>query len=133
LASEADALEVVLLAASTPLRAETVVVLLDDTHAGTTCFVVSGTDDPDDVVDVARFVSELAERSDAVHAVVLASMRPTPLPAEPARSDLDRWLELLDAFDEVGVELIDWFTIGDDVTSLRRAVGMPLLWRRGPA
>jgi len=64
------------LAISRPLRSETVVFLADDSHLGHTCFIVSGTSAVDDVLDVAALVVEVAERSPAVHAVVLATVRP---------------------------------------------------------
>ena len=80
------------------------------------CFVVSGTTAPDDVLDVAALVAEVAARSPEVHAVVLATLRPARLPvrAPVGRRDDDvaRWLVLLDLFDEVGVELLDWFVVG---------------------
>jgi hypothetical protein len=113
LASAADVLDAVLVAASDPPEPETLVLLLDDGHVGHTCFVVSSTERPEDVLDVAHLVAELAERSTVVHAVVLASVRPE----DPG--DSDRWLELLDLFDAVDVELLDWFVIVE-----RRAVSM---------
>ncbi len=131
-----QALDVVRLAASEPRRPETVALLLDDGHVGRTCFVVDGTTNPDDVVEVARLVAEVAEREAVVHAVVLASIRlGVPAPDERGhdgarRDDLDRWLELLDLFDDIGVELLDWYVVaGGQSMSLRSATGMPTLWR----
>jgi hypothetical protein len=76
-------------------------------------------------------VVEVADRSPAVHAVVLATVRPAADPtAAPERSDLDRGLELLELFEEGGLELLDWFVIGPDgPSSLREQSGLPLLWR----
>ena len=133
LTSYDDALDVVLLAASDPPQAETLVLLLDDGHAGTTCFAVTGTEAPDDVLDVARLVAELAEGQPSVHAAFLASVRPASRPgllAGEGRGDLDRWLELLDLFDAVAVELLDWVVVaGGRAASVRTRTGMPSLWR----
>ena len=137
-------LQLVDLAISRPLRPETVVLLADDAHLGHTCFIVSGTSCVDDVLDVAALVAEVAERSPAVHAVVLATVRPAEPIGVSERSDLDRGLELLELFEDAGVELLDWFVIGPEgSSSLREQTGLPLLWRgdaelllsprRGPA
>jgi len=125
------ALQLVDLAVSRPLRSETVVFLADDAHLGHTCFMVSGTSAADDVLDVAALVVEVAERSPAVHAVVLATVRPTE-PIASGRSDLDRGLELLELCEAAGLELLDWFVVSPDgASSLREASGLPLLWRGG--
>jgi hypothetical protein len=125
------ALQLVDLAVSRPLRSETVVFLADDAHLGHTCFTVSGTSAADDVLDVAALVVEVAERSPAVHAVVLATVRPTG-PIASGRSDLDRGLELLELFEAAGLELLDWFVVSPDgASSLREAAGLPQLWRGG--
>ena len=125
------ALQLVDLAINRPLRSETVVFLADDAHLGHTCFIVSGTSAADDVLDVAALVVEVAERSPAVHAVVLATVRPTE-PIASARSDLDRGLELLELCEAAGLELLDWFVVSPDgASSLREESGLPLLWRAG--
>ena len=125
------ALQLVDLAVSRPLRSETVIFLADDAHLGHTCFVVSGTSAADDVLDVAALVVEVAERSPAVHAVVLATVRPVE-PIASGRSDLDRGLELLELFEAGGLELLDWFVISPDgASSLREGTGLPPLWRGG--
>jgi hypothetical protein len=132
LLSAADALDVVSLATHWPPRDETIVLLLDAELTGRTCVIVDGTGRADDVLDVAHVVLEVATRDVDVHAAVLASVRvgePEDGPAASSRSDVDRWLELLDAFDDAGVELLDWFTVLDDQPeSLRSATGMPSLW-----
>ena len=120
------ALQLVDLAISRPLRPETVVFLADDAHLGHTCFIVSGTSGVDDVLDVAALVVEVAERSPAVHAVVLATVRPAEPHRPSERSDLDRGLELLELFEAAGLELLDWFVIGPDgASSLREGTGLP--------
>jgi hypothetical protein len=134
LAGADDALDVVRLAASDPPEPETVVLMLDDAHVGHVCFVVNGTRHPDDVLDVAHLVGELADSSTSVQAVVLASLR-VEHPADHSADhpdDTDRWLEMLDLFDARGVELLDWFVIAHGKTrSMRDMTGMPSAWR-GP-
>jgi hypothetical protein len=130
LTDEVATLQLLDLAISRPHRSETVVVLADDAHLGHTCFIVSGTSAADDVLDIAALVLEVAERSPAVHAVVLATVRPAEPYTALERSDRDRGLELLELFEEGGLELLDWFVIGPDgPSSLREQSGLPLLWR----
>ena len=129
------ALAIVRLAASDPPRPETVVLFLDDAHLGHGCCIVSGTTAPDDVLDVAALATEVAGRSPDVHAVVLATIRDRPAagagPGVGLDDDVVRWLVLLDLFDEIGVELLDWFVLGpgSEVLSLRAHTGLPPLWR----
>jgi hypothetical protein len=132
LLTAADALDVVSLATHWPPRDETIVLLLDAELTGRTCMIVDGTGRADDILDVAHVVLEVATRELDVHAAVLATVRASlaadPM-AEGSRSDVDRWLELLDAFDDGGVELLDWFIVIDDrAESVRTATGMPSLW-----
>ena len=126
------ALAVVRLAASDPPRAETVVLFLDNAHVGRGCCIVSGTSAPDDILDVGALAAEVAGRSPNLHAVILATVRPDHGPVSsaggspddarrdgdarrhgdaPAR-DVARWRTLLELFDEVAVELLDWFVVG---------------------
>jgi hypothetical protein len=132
LLTAADALDVVSLATHWPARDETIVLLLDAELIGRTCMIVDGTERADDILDVAHVVLEVATREVDVHAAVLATVRVSPPgdpPAERSRSDIDRWLELLDAFDDAGVELLDWFIVVEDrAESVRTATGMPWLW-----
>src|SRR5262245_40526553 len=104
LSDAADALDLVDLVVDRPLRPETLVVLVDDAHWAHTCFVVSGTASPDAVTDIASLVVELAEREPTIHAVLMASVRPSWVDGSP-RTDLDRGLELLDLFERAEVEL----------------------------
>jgi hypothetical protein len=116
------------IARSRPGEPETVALLLDDQLVGITCVIVDGTAQPDDVLDVARLVAEVAEQDPVTHVAVMASVRVQEPPATD-RTDADRWLELLDLFDDVGVALYDWFVVtGDRAESLRTATGMPQLW-----
>src|SRR4051812_45887331 len=115
-----EALTVARRVTSRPARPETVALLLDDCCVCRACVVVEGTTEPDDVLSLARLLAEASEREASPPAVVLA---PVPRPAldvaatvarrgrERARDDVDRLLELLELFDGVGVELVDWFVL----------------------
>jgi len=116
LSDAADALDLIELVVDRPLRPETLVVLVDDAHWAHTCFAVSGTASPDAVTDIASLVVELAEREPAIHAVVMASVRPVWVDGSD-RTDLDRGVELLDLFERAEVELLDWFVVGPASTS----------------
>jgi hypothetical protein len=46
---------------------------------------------------------------------------------------VDRLLELLELFDGVGVELVDWFVLaGGTAASLRALTGLPSSWPAAP-
>ena len=132
--SGADALAVVSRLAATPARPETIALLLDDGRLCRTSLVVEGTREPDDVLSVARLLAEASEREPSIHAVVLASVRTDHVDAAPIirrehegclRDDVDRWLELLDVFGGVGVDLLDWFVLGHgEAASLRALTGL---------
>jgi hypothetical protein len=124
------ALAVVRLAASDPPRPETVVLFLDDAHVGRACCIVSGTTAADDVLDVGALTAEVAGRSPDLHAAVLATVRTGRAGARP-ENDVARWRALLELFDDVGVELLDWFVLapGAPVVSLRTFTGMSSQWR----
>ena len=134
--TDADAaLAVIRLAIGAAARPETVVLFLDDAHVGRACCIVSGTTAPDDILDVGALAAEVAGRSPDLHAAVLATVRAGPAGCTPASAglgdDVARWRALLELFDEVGVELLDWFVVGPGarVTSLRTRTRMPSLWR----
>ena len=125
------ALQLVDLAISRPLRSETVVFLADDSHLGHTCFIVSGTSAVDDVLDVAALVVEVAERSPAVHAVVLAtSVPPHPSPRGGATSTAGS------SCSSCSRQPASSCSTGSSSaptvpSSLREGTGLPLLWRGG--
>ncbi len=112
-----------------PPRNETIALLLDDRRRGRAVLVVSGTDDPDAVVEVAERISE----ADEVGAVVLATVRSTGAGDRPdptGRSDVDRWLEASDLLESSGVDLLEWFVVTADgvVTCPRELFGEPPRW-----
>jgi hypothetical protein len=60
---------------------------------------------------------------------VLATVRTRRAGARP-EDDVARWRALVELFDEVGIELLDWFVLaaGAPVVSLRTFTGMPSQW-----
>ncbi len=47
---------------------------------------------------------------------------------ELVAGDVDRWLELSDLAEQAGVELLEWFVIGDAITCPRDLLGEPPRW-----
>ena len=104
--SAEDALAVLALAA--PYGHDTIVILLDAEHRGSSIMIVTDTTDPDAlfaVIDVC--VSGAAGRMG--RAVVVASSRPDG-DLEP--DDVHRWLEASDQCRAGGLELVEWFVLG---------------------
>lgn len=130
------ALAVVALAAHRPVRDETIVIVLDDARRGVAVVVVSGTTEPDAVLDVVEFVAASADATTGhdgrIAAIVVASIRPSgAAPTSPSeRTDTDRWCELSEMADASGLELVEWFVIDDRVTCPRDRLGEPPRWGR---
>ena len=131
--SQQTALSIVAMTIHRPLRHETIVLLLDHQHRGSAVVVISGTEAPDDVIDVvSRLVSPHADDG-SIGAVVVASVRPDQC-AGVGEAVVDRWLELSDVVDEAGAELLEWFVIdGTAVTCPRDLLGEPPRWSSGGA
>jgi hypothetical protein len=124
-----EALATILAATSHPPAAETVCLLLDAAHCGLGCVNVDGTADDDAVYRVADFLVDVALERTQLAAVVLATTRPgrSHLP-EPG--DHLRFLDLRAIFDDVGVQLLDWFVIaGGYASSLAELTDARPLWR----
>jgi hypothetical protein len=120
------AMSMVGLAISRPFRDETIVLLLDGQRRGIAITVVSGTTDPDDVLEVVECLTRAEAHGGRVGSIVLASVRPTaPLVLS---DDIDRWLELSAIADESFVELLEWFVIGDRITCPRDELGEAPRW-----
>jgi hypothetical protein len=121
-----EALALLSVAVSQPLVPETVAVLLDGRRMGGTITVVSGTDDPDAVIDVVEVISMAAWSQPSIRSLVVASVRPhgATLPG-----DVDRWLEASAAADTFGLELLEWFVIGPAGAECPRdLLGEPHRW-----
>ena len=122
------ALLMLAMAIQQPLRAETVTLLLDDQRRGIAVAVVSGTHQPDDVLEVVECFSRSAAHGGRVGSIIVASVRPGLSDESTIATDVDRWLEMSDIAEEAGVELLEWFVIGGDVTCPRDQLGEPPRW-----
>jgi len=126
--SERAALSMLSALRSAPPRHETIVIPLDDQRCGRSVIVVGGTDDPDSIHDVVDLVARGAGPHDEIAAAVIASVRPRGGLDE---GDVDRWLAASDTFADHGLELLEWFVIGHDVTCPRDMLGEPPRWGNG--
>jgi len=111
--------------ASRPQAHETLAVLLDREHRGTTILNVDGTVDNDSVLWVADHVTDVAHRVDGVDAVIIASYRPG---GSDELDDIDRWLTIDEQLGLVGIELVEWFVIGNAVSCPRSLLGDTSRW-----
>ena len=111
-----------------PLRAETVTLLLDDQRRGIAVAVVSGTHQPDDVLEVVECFTRSAAHGGRVGSIIVASVRPDRSDEATTSTDVDRWLEMSDIAEQAGVELLEWFVIGGDVRCPRDQLGEPPRW-----
>lgn len=111
-----------------PLRAETVTLLLDEQRRGIAVAVVSGTHQPDDVLEVVECFTRNSVHGGRVGSIVVATVRPDGADETTTESDVDRWLEMSDIAEQAGVELLEWFVIGGDVTCPRDRLGEPPRW-----
>jgi hypothetical protein len=120
-----DALAVLALAA--PYGHDTVVILLDAEHRGSSIMVVTDTVDPDallTVIDVC-IGSSGAHRA-PIEAMIVASSRPD---GDIEADDVQRWLEAGDLCRSGGVELIEWFVLGRSGPQCPREMfGEPERW-----
>jgi hypothetical protein len=125
------ALSTLLMALHRPLRAETIVLVLDESRRGRTIVVVTGTHDPDSVIEVVECLTQGMEYPGAI---VVGSVRPEApdapdaAPDPAACGDVDRWLEMSEIASLVGVELLEWFVIGRSVRCPRDELGEAPRW-----
>ncbi|MCU1503549.1 MAG: hypothetical protein JWM12_2903 [Ilumatobacteraceae bacterium] len=126
--TNSDALELLDLVISRPPCEETIAFLLDDAGYGSTLFVVAGTDQPEQVLDVAEQFASAGRLSGIHQSLVLATVRPHG-GVEPG--DVDRWLDASEITEQHGVQLIEWFVFGaHGFTCPRDLLGEPERWRR---
>lgn len=125
--SEHAALSMLTFVMHEPARHETIVLLLDSDRRGFGVLVVSGTIPFDAIFDVLDVIVELDV--DELGAVVVASVRPPAAQGgDLDEHDVDRWLEATAMLDERGLELLEWFVIGRDVSCPRDVFGEPPRW-----
>lgn len=121
------ALGVIATAIALPRRDETILLLLDADRRGRAIVVVTGTDDHDAVVGVVECITRGAY-AEQLGGIVLASVRTGPLGQADGRQDIDRWLEMSDVAEQVGVEVIEWFVIDRAVRCPRDDLGEAPRW-----
>lgn len=119
------ALDVVSCCVHLPPRHETIIVLLDRWRCGSTITVVAGTCRPDDVVEAVECVARAATDG-TISGMVVASVRPGG--DVPDAGDVDRWLEMSDIGDRLGLPLVEWFVIGARTVCPRDLLGEPPRW-----
>lgn len=121
-----DALSLLRLGIQCPPVPDTVVLLLDHVRRGIAIAAVRGTHGPDDVIEVAEcFAGVAAEQADA-GALVIASIRPGAPSPDP--DDVDRWLEMSELTELLGVELVEWFVLGRSTWCPRDLLGEQPRW-----
>jgi hypothetical protein len=119
--SRADALAVLSLAA--PFGHDTVAILLDTERRGIGIVVVTGTTDPDALFRVIDLC--IQARYTDLAGLVLASSRPG---GDMETTDRERWIEATVHCDDAGIELVEWFVIGEHVACPRDLTGEPPRW-----
>jgi hypothetical protein len=123
------ALDVVLMLASHPPRAELVCLLLDGNHCVQSSFVV--TDAPRDVTGLTVSIARVCAELPWVQAVVLACCSPGG-GYVPSALEHIAFLDSREQFDLIGVELVDWFVLdAGRASSLAEATDARGLWRHG--
>lgn len=110
------ALATIAMAISRPLRSETILLLLDEARRGRAIVVVSGTTEPDQVIEVVECITQ-GDGCEHIGAIVVASARPDCVDEHPG--DVDRWLEMSEIASLVGIELLEWFVIGRTISCPR--------------
>ena len=127
LAGPEDALSVVFAAMSAPEQHETILLLLDHAHRGLGCVVVTGQGPHSAVIDL---VEELALQESSLCAFVLASVRAGGGYLPTADDEL-AFHDVRARLDVIGVDLVDWFVIGQrHAASLVEITDSQTRWRR---
>jgi hypothetical protein len=124
--TEADARALLSLAIARPPRHETLAFLLDDAGFGTTMVVVSGTERAEQVLDVVEHLAAAGATSGIFTSLVVASVRPG---GGVQVGDIDRWFDASDVAAAQGIELVEWFVVGDQGFACPRdLLGEPARW-----
>lgn len=118
------ALATIAMAVARPVRSETIMVLLDEARRGRAIVVVSGTHEPDQVIDVVECITQ-GEGCEHLGAIIVASVRPG---GGERPGDVDRWLEMSDIASVAGVDLLEWFVIGRTISCPRDSLGEAPRW-----
>lgn len=130
ISSHDTALLTLAMAITRPLRHETIVLLLDDQRRGIAVAVITDTRHPDDVVEVVECLTRPATHNGRLGAIIVASVRPgaDATSGSGPDDDVDRWLELSEIAEASGVELLEWYVVGTDITCPRDLLGELPRW-----
>lgn len=123
--SRADALAVLALAA--PYGHDTVAILLDARRCGVGLLVVTDTTDDDAIYTIIEVCVDA--RDNVIAGLVLATSRPG---GDMRADDRDRWTLASLQCDAAGVELVEWFVIGNHVACPRELTDDPPRWAGPP-
>ena len=121
------ALAAIALAVRRPLRSETVLLLLDEARCGRAIVAVSGTAEPDQVIEVIECIMQ-SDGCEHLGAIVVASVRPDDPADTGDPGDVDRWLEMSEIAELAGIELLEWFVIGRTISCPRDRLGEAPRW-----
>lgn len=124
--SEAEALRIFGLAASSPIEHETLAFFLDEQGVGGIITVIGGTSEPDALLEIVECLGRAAAQAPMPLALVIASMRPHDGVLD---SDVQRWFAACDVAADHDIRLLDWFVIGPrGALSPRALCGEPDRW-----
>lgn len=123
-----DALAVIAHAATEPPADKIIAVTLDDERRGGTILTVHGPPDADGIFAVIDICAANVVDTANFGGLILASCRGPGHGIEPG--DLERWMEADEQCESAGLELVEWFVIGDGVTCPRELTGEPPRWWR---
>ena len=112
-----------------PRRHETIVILLDEARCGRSIVVVADTVLPDSVIEVVECLTHGLHAED-LGGIVVATVRPGESNPDEASldADVDRWLEMSDVAGAVGVDVLEWWVIGQSIRCPRDRLGEPPRW-----
>lgn len=115
-----DAYAVFAVQMSDPVQDETLVMLLDDQHCGSTLITVAGTWSVEQLFEVAEAMSVVARSAPDISAIVLASVRRQDETADLLLPSV--WRQLDAIVEGCGLVLVDWLVTGPWGLLLPRAI-----------
>ena len=125
----ATAFAMLAMAVRHPRRHETIVLLLDEARCGRSIVVVADTVRPESVIDVVECLTQGLHAED-LGGIVVATVRPGEPSSDEASldADVDRWLEMSDIAGAMGVDVLEWWVIGESIRCPRDRLGEPPRW-----
>ncbi len=124
--SSIDVLQVFDLQMRRPLGFETLVMFIDHAGCGKSLVSVSGTTEPDSILEVVDTMGMCVPDTAGVTGMVVASVRPG---GRILDSDDERWIEANESLDTLGLTLYDWIIIGrSGAISMCSELGLESRW-----